>query len=223
MFLTFLSLSQSQSRAVCSWTDYRFKQQIFKSLMVQLGHGPHSPKYSPDETLAALHILHRSVQIMSTHTHTHTSLNTKDSLPKELEIFQFQKKSHHVTWDPVFMPGKYFYSSSTHLEKIPSAFEHSFSPILQACVPSSCGAAVPLSPAWGVALDLGGFGQSLLSDTGLPQRPPTLALICLDTDRWWVQQARKSSQKSNIDIYRRDGSLSSGQEKRGGGDLLDQP
>lgn len=57
--------------------------------MVQLGHGPHSPKYSPDETLAALHILHRSVQIMSTHTHTHThtSLNTKDSLPKELEIF----------------------------------------------------------------------------------------------------------------------------------------
>lgn len=64
MFLIFLSLSHFKCRVMCSLT-YRFKQQILKSVIVNLGHRLYSPSYSRNQTLATLYILYRLIQNIS--------------------------------------------------------------------------------------------------------------------------------------------------------------
>lgn len=76
---------------MCSLTYYRFKQQILKWMIIKLGHGLHSPCYSPNQTLAILYISHRLMQNIS--SLKKGFLNVKDSLPKELEYFSSKRKA----------------------------------------------------------------------------------------------------------------------------------
>lgn len=111
---------------MCSLTYYRFKQQILKSMIVKLGHGLHSPHYSPNQTLATLHISHRLMQNIS--SLKMGFLNVKDSLPKELEYFSSKRKAIISLGVPCFHAREIlrFLLPAPH-RKIAPTFKHSLS------------------------------------------------------------------------------------------------